>query len=913
MSDTRTTTLQIKAETSGFRNGLRTARKGLQDFNKEVQKSAAKRQAINDLGSGFGKVGLLAAAGAAVAIRAYANFDQAMSAVKATGDDARRSQIALRQAAIDAGQATQFNATESAGAIENLAKAGVSAADILGGGLKGSLDLAAAGGLDVASAASIAAIALTQFKLKGEDVPHVADLLAAGAGKANGEVTDLAAALNQSGLVAAQMGLSIEETTGSLAAFASAGLLGSDAGTSLKTMLLRLQNPAKESADLMKKLGINAYDAQGNFVGMADLSGQLAKAFDGQKQSTRDAAMAQIFGSDAIRAANVLYNEGAKGIDGWTKKVNDAGYASETAATKMDNLKGDWEKLTGSLETALIGTGEGADGPLRGLLQDVTGLIDAFNGLPAPVKSGALQIAALTAVVGLSGFAASRAITGYANLKNTFSDLGMRAEGANKKMLLLRGGALAGGLALTSFSDDIGKSNKTLGDFAGYAGAIGTGFAIAGPWGAAIGGGGRLLGEFASASQEAANAQLALDSAGKEVAATLDRQTGAITALTKATAAKKLADQGVLKIAREMGISQADVLDATLGNERALKKVTKASEEWADALVRSGDYTEDEEAKLRAFQDSIGATADAIGKEKVAILDAAAAMGLIPDAIVTEISAPGFEATRGNILDLAAKYKLTPKQVTTLMKALDMASPDIKKVLDAIRNLDKAEAKPKVNLLDGLTPKGRQLLGLMGVLDDADANPNVTLSGWENARDGANAVTYAMNNIPPSASSTITLTRTTIYETKHKEYKIATGGAIHGPGTGTSDSIPAMVSNGEHMMTAAEVQAAGGHGAIYAMRAQILKGNRPRFAVGGEVSTTPPSRARRAARSRQMASAGASSGNSASSATYTASLVGAQVVVDGDGLMTFVDGRVEIGIAGNSRHSAAASRRKTKK
>ena len=153
-----------------------------------------------------GRMGLVAAAGFGVIVAAAANFDQAMSKVAATGEEARDSLDELRQAAIDAGAATAFSATEAAAGIENLLKAGVSAKDILGGGLSGALDLAAAGGLEVADAAEIAATALTQFKLAGKDVPHVADLLAAGAGKAQGDVSDLAMALKQSGLVASQMG-----------------------------------------------------------------------------------------------------------------------------------------------------------------------------------------------------------------------------------------------------------------------------------------------------------------------------------------------------------------------------------------------------------------------------------------------------------------------------------------------------------------------------------------------------------------------------------------------------------------------------------------------------------------------------------------------------------------------------------
>jgi hypothetical protein len=64
----------------------------------------------------------------------------------------------------------------------------------------------------------------------------------------------------------------------------------------------------------------------------------------------------------------------------------------------------------------------------------------------------------------------------------------------------------------------------------------------------------------------------------------------------------------------------------------------------------------------------------------------------------------------------------------------------------------------------------------------------------------------------------------------------AWGGAIYGPGTGTSDSVAALLSNGEHVLTAAEVQKLGGQGAVYAMRAAIQRGNLPKFATGGAVA-----------------------------------------------------------------------------
>lgn len=67
--------------------------------------------------------------------------------------------------------------------------------------------------------------------------------------------------------------------------------------------------------------------------------------------------------------------------------------------------------------------------------------------------------------------------------------------------------------------------------------------------------------------------------------------------------------------------------------------------------------------------------------------------------------------------------------------------------------------------------------------------------------------------------------------------KKAGGGAIFGPGTSTSDSILVAMSKGEHVLTAAEVEAAGGHPAIYRLRALMragkLRGLIPGFAQGG--------------------------------------------------------------------------------
>lgn len=415
---TRPVSIEVTANIAGLQARMKAASSSMKSFAADAHTSIQKNRADwNDLSGGVGKVGLTLVAVAGLAAKGFAEFDKSMSKVKATGSDAAGAIRELREAAIKAGADTQYSASEAADAITDLAKAGVSAKDILGGGLSGALNLAAAGEMEVKEAAEVTATALAQFKLKGVEASHVADLLAAGAGKAMGDVTDLGMALRQGGLVAAQTGLSIEETTAALSAFAQQGLLGSDAGTSLKTMLQRLTPQSAEAQKQFDALGISAYDSQGQFVGLADFAGQLRDQMASLTPQARNAAMGVMFGSDAVRAANVLYSEGAGGIQDWIEMVDDAGFAARQAATLTDNLAGDVERLGGSIETVFIKSGHGVNDWLRGLAQGAEGAVDAIGQIPEPVLSATTRLTALAGVAGIATAATIKGVTAFSDYR----------------------------------------------------------------------------------------------------------------------------------------------------------------------------------------------------------------------------------------------------------------------------------------------------------------------------------------------------------------------------------------------------------------------------------------------------------------------------------------------------------------
>lgn len=394
----RSVSVSLIARVAGFQAGIATAAKSVKDFRGELDGLHERNRArFNDLSQAAGGAGLVLAGAFAYAAKAAADFDRQMSAVNAVTNGSAQELDRLRAAALEAGKATQYSATQAAQAEEELAKAGISTADILGGALNGSLALAAAGSLDLAEAADISAKAMNVFGLTGQNVGHIADVLSASANKSATDVHEMGEALRMGGLVAKQAGLSLEDTVGVLSAFADRALVGSDAGTSLKTMLQMVANPTVKASGLMKELGINLYDAQGNFVGVEKMAGILQDRLGGLTQQQRQAALATLFGADAVRGAGVLYEIGAKGVREYRDAVDDQGAAAETARKKTDNLAGDIERLKGSLETLAIEAGSGANSGLRILVQAVDGLVDNFSRLPGPVQT------TLTVLSGVGG------------------------------------------------------------------------------------------------------------------------------------------------------------------------------------------------------------------------------------------------------------------------------------------------------------------------------------------------------------------------------------------------------------------------------------------------------------------------------------------------------------------------------
>ena len=830
----RTTKVSLVAEVSSYISGMATAASKTRELGSEAEKLAQKKQAVTELGTAAFAIGAVAAAGVAIAIAKFAEFDQAMSNVKAATQETTANMTLLRAAALDAGAKTVFSATEAANAIEELGKNGLSTADILAGGLNGALSLATAGQLEVGRAAEIASISMKQFGLAGSDIPHISDLLAAGAGKAAGDVEDLAQALAQSGLVAHQTGLTIDETTGILAAFADKGLKGSDAGTSLKTMLQSLTPSSQQAADAFDKLGISAFDSSGQFVGITKFAGLYSDAMHKLTPEVQASTSKIIFGSDAVRASNVLYDLGAKGVKKYIDQTNDAGYAAKVAADRMNNLRGDIEQLGGSIDTAFIQTGSAANATLRDATQTVTGLVNSFSKLPEPVLATVLGIGGVTAALGLTAGAGSMVITRLGSIK-----VGLEALNISSKTAAIGLGVLGGAL--------------TLGVVA--------------------------IGAFLA---EQARSQNSADTFQES----LNQTTGAVTNYTRELVAKRLQEQGAFDMAKKYGISQDDLTTAVLKGGDALKQVKRDIQEAAVEQNKGGNRITSATSDYNLLNIQVGKTSEELEKGKKAFENTSAAVDDTTDGLA-EIAGTAKDAT-GDISALADEINNFGKAQLDVNAAQRDFQASIDKVTDSIKDngqtldINSEAGRNNQAALDDIAKSalaaasatltqtgsqedataaiqgGRDALiaalaqfGITGPAAEDYANklgliPSnvvtaVAVTGTASANEQIDVLIAKIRAIPTSVGLSVTAQGQVSYSDSRNAAGRAEGGAIYGPGTGTSDTAGMYaLSNGEHVLTAAEVKAMGGQAAVYSFRqslhAPTWVPSAPGLANGGAVA-----------------------------------------------------------------------------
>ena len=351
------------------------------------------------------------------------DFEDSMSQAAGALNKPMSEMENLRQLAIKTGQDTVFSATDAGNAITELAKGGLTEADIQAGALQATMDLAASSGMDLGNAANVVVQAMGAFGLSANESAQAANALAGAAAASSTDVEPLTQGLAQCSAQAKNAGWDIQETTAALGMFADAGITGSDAGTSLKTMLQRLAAPTDTAATKIEKLGIQTRDSQGNLLGASEMAKELQNKLGSLSPAARDAALQTIFGSDATRAATVMMNNGADGLQKYITATNDQTAAQRMADSQMSDTSRAIEEMKGSLETAAITIGD----TLAPMIQKVAGFISdlasKFSSLPSGIQTAIVVIAGIVAALGPLLIIIGQVSLGISALAGAFSAL----------------------------------------------------------------------------------------------------------------------------------------------------------------------------------------------------------------------------------------------------------------------------------------------------------------------------------------------------------------------------------------------------------------------------------------------------------------------------------------------------------
>lgn len=427
--DAGTVAAYLTLDTGKYTSSLQTAKLQMTTFM-DFTNSAGER--LDAFGSGLSTIGTtlikgvtlpLIGAGTAITM-VSANFESAMSEVKAISGAVGEEFDALRDKAKELGESTRFSATEAANGMSNLASAGFQVNEIIAA-MPGLLDLAVSGNIDLASASDIAASTLRGFNLEASETAHVADVLARAAADTNAGIIDTGDAMKYIAPVANAMGHSLESVTAAVGLLSNAGIKGGQAGTVLRSALARLASPSKEAADIMGDLGFSAYDTSGKMLSLSGIVGSLEASMAGLTEQERQNTITTIFGQEAMSGMLALMQSGPEEIDRLTSSLENCdGAAAEMAEIMGDNLQGQITELKSKLEGISITLGETLLPAVSDIVGGIKTAADAFAELNPGAQEFIVKAGLVAAAAGPLLTVGGKLISGVGQLIPLVSSLG---------------------------------------------------------------------------------------------------------------------------------------------------------------------------------------------------------------------------------------------------------------------------------------------------------------------------------------------------------------------------------------------------------------------------------------------------------------------------------------------------------
>ena len=451
----------LDLDSSKFKSGLKAAQSSLSEFTNKSNDAGTRFQALgNSLKSVGGTitktVSLPLLALGAGALKVAGDFEAGMSEVSAITGATGKDMQALEKQAKTLGATTKFSARDAAEGMKYFGMAGYDTNQIMSA-LPSTLNLAAAGNVDLGIACDIVSDAMTGLGMSANETTKFTDIMAATITNSNTSVELMGETLKYVGPVAGTLGIGMGDLSVAIGLMGNAGIKGSQAGTALRAGLTNLVKPTKEMKTAMEKYGVELVKNADGSVNMMGTMENLRSTLGGLDQTTQAQALATIFGKEAMSAWASVVNAS----EGDFNKLSDAiansdGKASDMANTMQDNLKGSIDNMKSAFEGLLITIGQRLIPIFQNLVEGITNVFTWFNNLNPAIQNVIIGVGGFLAILGPLLLIIGNVIIFIVKLSTSISALVtfFSAGGAGAGILSAAIGALSGpiGIAIAAIT-----------------------------------------------------------------------------------------------------------------------------------------------------------------------------------------------------------------------------------------------------------------------------------------------------------------------------------------------------------------------------------------------------------------------------------------------------------------------------
>lgn len=306
----------------------------------------------------------------------------------------------LENAAKDMGKTTQFSASQAAEALNYMALAGYDV-DKSVSTLPSVLNLAAAGGMDLATASDMVTDSMSALGEMAGTTESFVDKMAKTSQKSNTSVAQLGEAILTVGGTAKVLAGGTTEMNTALGILADNGVKGAEGGTALRNVILSLSAPTDKAAKKMQELGLEVFDAQGNMRPLNDIFKDLDSTLSTMTQGEQTQVLNSIFNKVDLKSVNALLANSGERFNELSGYINDAdGAASKMAETMNSGAQGAITKMKSALEGVGITIGERFLPYIEKGANFVSKLCEGFQNLSPEMQNTILIIAGLLAAIG---------------------------------------------------------------------------------------------------------------------------------------------------------------------------------------------------------------------------------------------------------------------------------------------------------------------------------------------------------------------------------------------------------------------------------------------------------------------------------------------------------------------------------